>query len=606
MAEDFLSWALSADRNLEERFLVELLLEKGLDSWRIRTGQPHDPGLWQKSRDRKKARMFNPAHRPEIRSADLECALPFILGFETLELGGHDDRPVRDLGGLRFLPALTSLKLTDCELSSLTPLLDLPCLLRFSITGDDELEDYTPLARCTHLQRLNLHPGCAWPELGDLAKLVDLEEFSFGRNPWQLEELGRLACFPKLLTASFALGFPLRDARNLPEMPVLRRLVVREVCRLDGFERFQSLEELTVGGAFRDARPVSGLPKLTHLSFESGTFQDVQPLTQLPELRHFAMCSGWPRDYSPLVEAPKLRQISATGDGARVNEMELATLNAALSPWDEDFALPEQRPWSGPFRLICMDDYASLNAVNAEERVTLDRRENLNFSHAMQQAESAWFHAEVDRITRLTFGQDWEPDGGYTNHACVWIKKVAYAERVPELIEALRELPAKSRVRRMVWIWVTIEQDNWQDSDWEEPSAAAQRYEDDLDLERYKAERLDLLERQYRYDLRKQTEEHIDPEDFSKPLVEPEPVPMPPELLAEDNDDDDDDGEEFDEDASPGIEMDCRIQMDESHVYIMEQDRAVARYLLGREPDEFRHTPKVPTKKPKQPKKKPS
>jgi Leucine-rich repeat (LRR) protein len=278
---------------------------------------------------------------------------------------------------LRFLPNLTSLKLVDCELISLAPIMDLPRLLRFSISGDDQLEDYTPLASCRQLRRLKLHPGCAWPELGDLANLVNLEELRLGRNPWQIEDLGRRSCFPKLLSASFHTGFPLRDARNLPAMPVIRRLAVQDVCRLDGFERFPSLEELTVNGSFQDARPVSELPKLTHLSFNSATFQDVEPLKHLPELRHFTMFSGKPRDYSPLVESPKLHRISATGDGALVNQMELATLNAALSPWDEDFALAEPRPWGGPYRLICVDDFQSLNAIGSEDRLSLDTSENL-------------------------------------------------------------------------------------------------------------------------------------------------------------------------------------------------------------------------------------
>jgi hypothetical protein len=391
-------------------------------------------------------------------------------------------------------------------------------------------------------------------------------------------------------------------------MPVIRRLAVQDVCRLDGFERFLSLEELTVNGSFQDARPVSGLPKLTHLSFNSATFQDVEPLKHLPELRHFTMFSGKPRDYSPLVESPKLHRISATGDGAVVNQMELATLNAALSPWDEDFALAEPRPWSGPYRLICVDDFQSLNAIGSEDRLSLDTSENLDFPHAMHQAESDWFCSEVDRITRLTFGEDWAPGGGYCSYASVWIKQIAFAERVPELIEALRELPAKSRIRRMIWVWVAVEPDDFLDSDWEETSEAEQRYEDEVHFEKYKAERLDQLERQYRYELRKQTEEDIDPEEFSKPLVEPDPVPMPPELLAADEDEDefDDDDDDLEKEDSPGVEMDCRIQMDENNVYIMEQDRAVAHYLLGRVPDEFRHTPKPPAKKAKQPKKKKS
>jgi hypothetical protein len=77
-------------------------------------------------------------------------------------------------------------------------------------------------------------------------------------------------------------------------------------------------------------------------------------------------------------------------------------------------------------------------------------------------------------------------------------------------------------------------------------------------------------------------------------------------LAADEDEDEFDDDDDLEKEDSPGVEMDCRIQMDENNVYIMEQDRAVAHYLLGRVPDEFRHTPKPPAKKATRPKKKKS
>jgi hypothetical protein len=455
-----------------------------------------------------------------------------------------------------------------------------------------------------------VHP---WPELNGLENLVELEELTFGKNPWQVAALGERACFPNLMCATFKLGYPLRDAAKLPEMPSIRRLTVETISDLAGLDRFPSLEELTLAGEFLDASPISTLPNLTHLVVTTAGFSDVKPLARLPELRVLTVYSGNPRDYTPLLEAPKLRRIKAEGDGGEVNAMELVAINAALCPWDGDFLLPEPRIREAPRRVIGYPDRYSVDRAGKELVPGVDW-DHPNRSKAMEKAESEWFKEQFSPMVESIFGPSSDSTWVMLGNSLIIIYELSRAERIPELIEACDPLLARARRYQSISVWVSVSPGSDEPLEEEEPeeiSEEQERYEEEVYYQKRRAEHLDRLERQYRYELRKESGEDVDPESFSKPLVAPQPVPVPLGLvLDEDEEDldlddeeedepfddlDEDDGENADSAATvpaapTGPTVRCSIRFDHENIYIEEEDSKVVAYLLGRGLDETRES----------------
>src|SRR4029434_3529418 len=88
----------------------------------------------------------------------------------------YQERPVRDMAVLRFLPALKTLTV-DCDIVDLSLLTELPNLRTLSFSSR-VCEDYRPLSRCTQLQHLHLSLSVHWPETEGLEKLQQLESLT--------------------------------------------------------------------------------------------------------------------------------------------------------------------------------------------------------------------------------------------------------------------------------------------------------------------------------------------------------------------------------------------------------------------------------------------
>jgi hypothetical protein len=168
-------------------------------------------------------------------------------------------------------------------------------------------------------------------------------------------------------------------------------------------------------------------------------------------------------------------------------------------------------------------------------------------------------------------------------------------EKLPLILEAMREALTRLRHEYAAHIWIFLKSPRL------EPTPAQKQLEeqfrdeqDKADYERRQEEQRKYLERLHRYELKKQLGEKIKPEDF---VVEPQAPLPPPPWEREDEDEESGDGDVavkekpepppgwFDDDHPLADNYNLMGNLTLSEVWFAHQNRDVAVYLMGRQPD---------------------
>ena len=563
---DFVSWALSPQRSLEEAFCAELLVELGQNA-------PSGSGSSESQREHQRRRRLNPAHRAVL---DPRAAHRAAQGLPALREIYHwaqgDDRPLRDLSGLRFCPQLRRLKLGPTELATLEALRFVPELEELTLQ-DDRLEDYSGLAHCQNLRKLQLWPGFPWCNMHALAELPLLEELFFHGNLPMLEGSRPLRRLRKLfLTAPGAGHAPMRDSWMLPEMPLLLEAHIEALARLDGMERFAALEELAVCGLFRDLTPLGRLRQLRKLTLAGENFQDLRPLVRLEELRLLHLLRDYPLDFTPLLDAPKLREVSTSHE--TLAGLELDALNVALGGWDCEFGLAQPRPLERAlFRIVDLGPRADPGFAprTGSREATLAK--------SLQEAEGQWLAGRLQTILEELLGEThWGeveacPSDTRRCELDLRIYSLQSAHQLRRIVEACRFELAAARNRWTLDVSILLE------ADWEEDPAT---WKDDVqeeleaqiatahDCAQRRRQYRGFLERLHRFKLREELGQGHSPEEFAPPDMEVNPC----ELLSE--------HEDWTREQHPQAdEYFLMAELTEEGLWVYENYRSLAERLLG-------------------------
>jgi hypothetical protein len=535
--DDFIRWAFDDARTLEERYATELLVEHALIRWHAKHQTGHFT-RWELVVERKRQRFLNPAYQPEYSEENVRRAAEILPELTEWELAArYQERPVRDMAVLRFLPALQTLTV-DCDIVDLSLLSELPNLRTLTFNSPI-CEDYRPLARCTGLQHLHLSLAVHWPEIEGLENLQQLETLTLSGN---LLVFTRGLTFPRVrqgglnCTPLFA-----RSLRELPQLPACEFLTLSGIERLDGIEAMPRLRNLTLRCAVRDFRPLAGLRELTWFS-QFGTLPlDVTPIAQIPRLlfahfetQHvFGIDSTPLRDYSPLMSSPMLRELHVRG--CPPVEMEVAALNAALPTWDDLLLAPEPR-LIPPLRMIVAP------SITHPQRHDLHRcaeEPDLN-DKGVRDCEGRWVGGYIARIISECIGHaDWgkvEVQGDYRTFT-TWVECYEVVERLPEIVEAVRKAMAGLRYEYLGQILVCLRVPPPEPTEAHAEMLRRFRNEqDDADFERRQKDEMERLERLYLYQLKQQQGDTVDPKQFAPPPREPSP-PAPWEIENDEEDD---------------------------------------------------------------------
>ena len=581
---DFITYAMSPERSREERFAVLRVVESlwhqaqiAVDPERLYVARP--------TQEEKNYRRLNPAWDPVLVREEVVAVAAIVEKAGMLMLTSSSDRPLRDLGVLRFLPALKSLNLSDFDGADLSPLASLALLEEMTISAK-LAEDFGALRGMRRLRKLYINAWRPWPDFSALVELKELESLTFNGNPLVLEGLPAL---PNVKVAAIAVWvsstLPLRNARRLPEMPALRSLTLGGIDRLDGLERYPDLVNLELSGCFEDVQPLVVLRGLTKLGLKSDRLGTVAPLTALPKLRALEIDSELPRDYSVLTEAPRLREV--TVKRCKTNEVEVAALNAALQATgddDEEFVAAESRPL-GPWRYVL----AGKERWETRKRPFGPMAPDYDGDEATAKREGQWFQKSMTKaLDQAIGGGPWgaiHTSAPYVRTANVMIHSLEAAEQLVELIEAARKVLSRSRFEWDFTFVVSLLEDWMEDAP---GGAMAERSEEQAEREgnehfkQMRKEREEFLEREHVMKLREADGEKVQPEDFGAPEA-----PKPKEKKKAE-------GGGFADlmrfltGRGPhprADEFSLALRIEGDTVLVMGTDEEIATRLLGRDPD---------------------
>ena len=571
MNESFASWAMDAARSLEERYGAELLIEQTIGTWRHKH-QVKDDSNYEADRLRKKDRQLNPAYEPDYTRRDAQRVEEVLPEFKTLSFSQWNDRPLRDVSWVRFCPALELLSIYQTEIRDVSPLGGL-ANLRALYIGDSVMADFRPLAQLSQLRTLHITAHCPWPDLAGFERLTELQEFEFMGNVLAVGVIPRL---PALLRAKFhhGCGFnvPMRRISDLPEMPELRRLFLENTWQLQGLERLPHLLNLELYGYYDDLAPLAALQELTHLFLSGGEYESIAPLGRLASLRRLVLRREEPQDFTPLSELNRLHELVV--ELCPVNRAEVKSFNALLEPWSIEFAVNPPRPLR-PLRLLV---YEPGEAEPKEKSPAAPR--DWGEDHEMGTSEGRWFARTVNRRLTALLGKGWghqeERYISFAGHENVDINRPEDIDRLPEIVECLRQIIASARHPWHVLLIVDslgryerdldeIDAGEDQDED-EEPFDAENERQEWEDRQERRRERRAFLERQYRLRLSRELGKTIRPQDFAPPS-EPEATTA--------DDADQDEGYDL------GTRLHLYADLTETAIYVGEHSRGLAEMLLA-------------------------
>lgn len=607
-SEDFVCWALDEARTVEERYTTELLVEQGVRWWNSRHKIYKNRSL-DETMELKRQRALNPAYQPRyseesVRKTAEELPRMTLWNF----WGGLDERPVRDLTALKFLPNLENLSAGDNDVTDLSVLAEMPKLRVLSF-GGRKCEDYRPLARCPQLRELSIvfwrayYKSCPlWPDFTGLDQLEQLEALTLEGNllalprgiAWPKVRRGVLRCVP----------LDARNVHDLPHLPACEFLTLAGVERLDGIEAFPRLRDLTVESNTRTFAPLTVLEHLTTFTCNGFEPQDVAPLARLPRLQcatfdtkfKYELNVSTPRDFLPLGHAPKLRELHVAN--CPPVDLEVAALNAMLPSWNDLLLEPQPRPL--PSLRMVIAPHAKHHGGRP---IQLDPGDDGLPDDGLRDCEGRWVARFVEKNISDRLGcSDWghaSGDGKYRNIS-VTIESYGVVEKFREIVEATRASLTCLRpdYEAHINIWLKVPK--------RKPSPAEQelidkfeKEQDEADFERRHREQEALRERLHDYELKKQLGEPVKPEEFAP--GEREPLPPPPWENEDEDEDDfsDADGGDlavkkkpepppmwYDDNEHPLADqynLMAYLTLDE--IWFFSNSRDLAIYLMGRPPD---------------------
>lgn len=358
-ADGFYAWATDPSRTLEERYGILQLLE--FVYARHYSGEDKPSYNFEADQLRREARRFNPAYQPLLDPQRVRLVASLLPQVQSVEFNHYsNDRPIRDLSFLRFLPWLQTLNVQGIELPRLDILRHLPALRSLQVWSN-EVEDYSALASCRELRELKIHTEHPWPILTGLDTLPHLTHLDWHSNGRALIGLPPLPAVTHFRLSggytAHSLAGCLRDFHQLPAMPQLVQFWGGTFYRLDGIERYPLLRIALIKGYFTTLAPLAALRHITHLRVSSPRLEEVASVVPIPSLFHFAAESTRPQDWTPLMDSPSLREVH--GAGCSTPQPDLGTVRMLLPSADDHFTTATPRPLQ-PLRLFASSPSAPM------------------------------------------------------------------------------------------------------------------------------------------------------------------------------------------------------------------------------------------------------
>ena len=372
----------------DETYTVELLIERVRDEF--------DETYWEDWSERGDARRnsnYEPTFSPDhVAPAAEELSAVSWLSFQRL---CDDERPVRDIAALRFLPRLSALVLINNLVSDLTSICSCPELRRLHL-NENPIRDISPLAKCTNLEELHLG-DCPIQDFSPLQVLPNLSELSISID--QIEAFKQVKRLPHLKKLEFGLeGFESFD--GFPEMPELRVIRSADVEKLDGLQHFPKIQNLVnLSGQLDSLDQLRNLKGLTHANFISSQVKSLEPLANLHALCDLSISTDARKlDLSPLESIASLHELSIRCAGE--NPAGLDKLKTSLLPWDTKFRAA--KPRHTPSLELHVVDQRAFEIYDTEKPFNVAPEEN----ECLLSSELEWLDAQLETFLAADFRAD--------------------------------------------------------------------------------------------------------------------------------------------------------------------------------------------------------
>ena len=229
---------------------------------------------------------------------------------------------IKDLTGIEYATSLTTLDISNQEVSDLSPIAGLTGLTDLTLNGN-EISDLTPLRNLTNLTVLAVSRNDI-RDTSPLGTLTSLTTLYLSDNP--------------------------KNPSNNPTLGV----------NLAGLRSLTNLIELRITSInARDIQPLEGLTNLKTLIAYNNQIRDLSPLRDLENLRILNIAGNGIRDISPLTELTfstlNFRQLSFLGDSYYSKLLSYPSLYTHLplllknnpglnpGPWSFNFSHPNYR-----------------------------------------------------------------------------------------------------------------------------------------------------------------------------------------------------------------------------------------------------------------------
>ncbi len=621
LAEEFRKWVLDPARTNDELLPAVHLLHRGRVVWGWKHQQPKFGDFDERLAEAKRRRL-NPALRPPIDPEDLAATVEVWAEVKRFANSmSSSDRPIRNLEALRFFPHLEEVSVEGAELPDLSLLAGLSGLRTLTLTetgllGGYITTDLRPLAGLP-IEKLNLSLRQPWLDFSVLTTLPQLRELTLRVNLIALENVPALPSVETaILEADFHCNTPVRSFRALPEMPRVQRLVVKSVASLEGVERLTELRNLDLAGTFSDLRPLAKLPAVTFLRLEGELFSEVAPLARMPALRELLFVRQVPFDLSPLAESASLREVRV--ERCDIIATELAAINAALNPDENDFLADPPRPLA-PFRFISyqpqQEDVVKLRKEFPRQPEDDRRKFDYGADVAKGAAEARWGAAQIRaRLDRL-LGEEWTGEliCLTAGHLQVTLSRYQDVMRFQDVVAALREFSASSRYPWNFMIVTEPHGDLSEEMDEREERGARRKKPGpwlvrEFDAEETRREQEEWnesrreeyarLEAEHRLRLKEEQQAQVDPADFS-------PTPKPPAddasgtTAVRDKEENagDDDGDLLEAEPDDQVEDELTeklrtiVFLHENILWCTSHTRENAEYLFGESAEDWHNLP---------------
>ncbi len=323
----FAEYALSANLNADQTYMVESMIDMARINF--------DESYWDDSSEQIDERR-KPDYKPRFKKEHVTPSARELGKLDWMSFQNvNGERPVRDIGALRFYPAVQGLAFGENEIADISALEGHLELRRLHLKRN-HIRDLSPLVGCSKLELLEIG-GNPVEDLSVLGKLPSLKQLQISAD--QLPVFRKAGVLPHLveLDISFIDSKPLESFLEFPAMPKLSSLRGVSTKSLSGLEKFPSLRNLVnLSGNFDSLEPLAALPVLARINILSTKVTDLAALSQLAGLKAvWINTTAATLDLSPLGALPGLREVSVKCKDR--DHPGLAGLRKGLKTWDADF-----------------------------------------------------------------------------------------------------------------------------------------------------------------------------------------------------------------------------------------------------------------------------